>query len=88
MYESIKPPSGNGKLLWHSLGAKTVELIHKNIHVEAVQDNLETLVMDEKLLKEIIESQDPTKIVEIEINIIARIRKHSKNPKFVAGSWL
>lgn len=84
VYESIKPPSGNGKLLWHSLGAKTVELIHKNIHVEAVQDNLETLVMDEKLLKEIIESQDPTKIVEIEINIIARIRKHSRNPKFVA----
>ncbi len=84
VYESVKPPSGNGKLLWHTLGAKTVELIHQNVHVEAVQDNLETLVMDENLLKEIIESQDPTKIKLIEINIIARIRKHSKNPKFIA----
>lgn len=23
VYESVKPPSGNGKLLWHALGAKT-----------------------------------------------------------------
>ena len=26
VYKSVKPPSGNGKLLWHALGAKTVEL--------------------------------------------------------------
>jgi type I restriction enzyme, R subunit len=24
VYESVKPPSGNGKLLWHASGAKTV----------------------------------------------------------------
>ena len=24
VYESVKPPSGNGKLLWHAFGAKTV----------------------------------------------------------------
>ena len=33
VYESVKPPSGNGKLLWHALGAKTVELINQNVHV-------------------------------------------------------
>src|ERR1035437_985562 len=27
VYESLKPPSGNGKLLWHALGAKTIDLI-------------------------------------------------------------
>src|SRR4030095_7919805 len=59
IYESVKPPSGNGKLLWHTLGAKTVELIHQNVHVEAVQDKLDTLVLDENLIKEIIDSQDP-----------------------------
>jgi type I restriction enzyme R subunit len=26
VYESVQPPSGQGKLLWHALGAKTVEL--------------------------------------------------------------
>src|SRR5436190_7100740 len=36
VYESVQPPSGNGKLLWHALGAKTIELIHQNIHVEAI----------------------------------------------------
>ena len=30
----MKPPSGNGRLLWHALGAKTVELINENVHVE------------------------------------------------------
>ena len=24
VYESVKPPSGSGKLLWHALGAKTI----------------------------------------------------------------
>ncbi len=84
VYESIKPPSGNGKLLWHALGAKTIELIHKNVHVEKLVDDLETLVMDEKVLAQIIDAKDPKKIREIEINIIARIRKHLKNPKFIA----
>ena len=46
VYESVKPPSGNGKLLWHALGAKTVELVHENVHLEAVRDDLDTLVMD------------------------------------------
>jgi type I restriction enzyme, R subunit len=40
VYESVKPPSGNGKLLWHALGAKTVELINENVHVESVRDDI------------------------------------------------
>ncbi len=31
VYVSVQPTTGNGKLLWHSLGAKTIELIHENI---------------------------------------------------------
>ena len=42
VYESVKPPSGNGKLLWHALGTKTVELINENVHVESVRDDVET----------------------------------------------
>src|ERR1017187_5100836 len=40
VYESVKPPSGNGKLLWHSLGAKTVELINENVHVASVSSTV------------------------------------------------
>jgi type I restriction enzyme R subunit len=50
VYESVKPPSGYGKLLWYALGAKTIKLIHENIHVEAVRDDLDTLVMDADVL--------------------------------------
>jgi type I restriction enzyme R subunit len=85
VYESVKPPSGNGKLLWHALGAKTVELINQNVHVEAVRDDLDTLVLDSKVLEEIIHDADATKRgKEIEIKLIARLRKHLGNPTFMA----
>jgi hypothetical protein len=45
VHESVKPPSGNGELRWHALGAKTVELINENVHVESVRDDVETLVI-------------------------------------------
>ena len=85
MYESVKPPSGNGKLLWHALGAKTVELINENVHVESVRDDVETLVMDAQVLDEILKDAEPGKKArEIEIKLIARLRKHFGNPKFTA----
>lgn len=85
VYESVKPPSGNGKLLWHALGAKTVELINENIHVESVRDDVETLVMDAQVLEEILKDAEPEKKArEIEIRLIARLRRHLGNPKFTA----
>jgi type I restriction enzyme R subunit len=85
VYESVKPPSGNGKLLWHALGAKTIELIHRNVHLESVRDDLETLVLDPEILNDILKEADPTKRTrEIEIKLIARLRRHAGNPKFVA----
>jgi type I restriction enzyme R subunit len=85
VYESVKPPSGNGKLLWHALGAKTIELVHENVHLETVRDDLETLVMDAEVLEGLLDAKDPDKkSKEIEIKLIARLRKHKDNPKFVA----
>ena len=85
MYESVKPPSGNGKLLWHALGAKTVELINQNVHLESVRDDVETLVLDAQVLEEILADADPAKRGrEIEIRLIARLKKHLGNPQFTA----
>ena len=85
VYESVKPPSGNGKLLWHALGAKTVELINANVHVESVRDDVETLVMDAQVLEEILKDAEPEKKGrEIEIRLIARLRRHLGHPKFTA----
>jgi type I restriction enzyme R subunit len=85
VYESVKPPSGNGKLLWHVLGAKTVDLINENVHVDSVRDDVDTLVLDAQVLEEILNDAEPGKKArEIEIKLIARLRKHLGNPKFTA----
>ncbi len=85
VYESVKPPSGNGKLLWHALGAKTIELINQNVHVESIRDDLDTIVLDAEVLDDILNKADPVKKgKEIEIKLIARLRKHLGNPRFTA----
>ena len=81
VYESLKPPSGNGKLLWHALGAKTIELIHQNVTVQAVRDDLETLVMDADVMNDLLNDPE-TKIIEIEIKITGRLRR-GFGPKFI-----
>ena len=85
VYESVKPPSGNGRLIWHALGAKTVELINQNVHLESVRDDVETLVLDAEVLQEILGDKEPGKRAkEVEIKLVARLRKHLGNPKFTA----
>jgi len=88
VYESVKPPSGNGRLLWHALGAKTVQLISENVHVESVRDDLETLVLDSQVLEQILKDANAADADrrgrEVEIKLIARLRRHAGNPNFVA----
>jgi len=84
VYESVQPPSGQGKLLWHALGAKTVELIHENVHVEVVRDDLDTLVMDADVLEELLTDPDPgKKSKEVELKILRRLRKHGGEKEFI-----
>lgn len=86
VYESLKPPSGNGKLLWHALGPKTIELIHQNVTVQAIRDDIETLVMDAKVIEDLMADPGEKTIVGVEIKISARLRKHLNDPRFVALS--
>lgn len=82
VYQSVQPSSGHGKLIWHSLGAKTIELIHQHVHVDAVRDDLDTLVLDADLLEAVLSTPDPKKAKEIEIKLQRRLRGHSGNLKF------
>ncbi len=85
VYESLKPSTGTGRLLWHRLGAKTVELIHTNVHVDLVRDDLDTLVLDAQLLEAVLGNPDPDKKAkEISIKLAGRLRKHAGNSKFKA----
>jgi len=83
VYESVKPSTGHGKLVWHVLGPKTIDLIHQNVHVDAILDDLETLVLDADLLEAVIGTTDPrTKAKEIDIKVSRRLRKHMGDPRF------
>ncbi len=83
VYESVKPSTGTGKLLWHVLGPKTIDLIHEHVHVDAIRDDLETLVLDADLLEAVLGSPDPDKKAkEIEIKVSRRLRNREHDPRF------
>ncbi len=85
VYESIKPVSGAGSLVWRLLGPKTIEIVHR--HVQTVDigsvDTLESLVLNVEVLTAAISEADAKKkIVEVQELLIPRIRKNFGNPKF------
>ena len=83
VYESVRPSTGTGRLLWHSLGPKTIELIHEHVHVDAVRDDLDTLVLDADLLEAVLGAPDPgKKAKEIEIKVSRWLRKRLHDPRF------
>ena len=85
VYDSVKPSSGSGRLLWHALGAKTIELIHQHVHIDAIRDDLETLVLDADLLEAVLGAPDPDKKAkEIEIKVSRWLRKRLHDPRFKA----
>jgi type I restriction enzyme R subunit len=83
IYISIQPSTGQGGLIWHALGAKTIELIHQNIHVEAVRDDLDEIVLNSELLDAVLNSKNPEhKAKELQIKLADRLRKHMDNPRY------
>ena len=85
VYESVKPTDGRGGLIWATLGAKTIELIHENLVVGELHDDMDILTMDAELIDEFIEKQKDLKktTMKVEINLVAKIRAHSNDPKFI-----
>lgn len=85
VYESVKPTDGRGGLIWASLGAKTIELVHQNVTVGETDEDMDILAMDADLIDEFLEKQKDVKKAtkKVEINLVARILKHSDDPKFI-----
>ncbi len=84
VYDSIRPVDRRGALIWAALGAKTMELIHENIDVGDVHTDNDILTLDAELIDQFIQKQPDVKKAakKIEIDLIAKIRKYSKDPKF------
>ncbi len=84
VYESVKPTDNRGALVWAALGAKTLELVHQNIEIGAVHDDMDILTLDASLIDEFIEKQKDIKktTMKVEIDLVAKIQKHSDDSKF------
>lgn len=84
VYESVKPTDNRGALVWAALGAKTLELVHQNIEIGVVHDDMDILTLDAALIDEFIEKQKDLKktTMKVEIDLVAKIQKHSDDPKF------
>ncbi len=85
VYESVKPTDGRGGLIWAALGVKTMEIVHENLTVGETKDDMDIIAMDPDLIDNFIEKhKDINKVTKhIEINLVAKIRKYSNDPKFI-----
>ena len=82
VYQSVKPSSGNGKLIWHALGGKTLKLVHENVIVHTIRDDLETLIMDASILEHISESEAKGKAKKLAVKIEWKLHIHVDDPRF------
>ncbi|MEU7797765.1 type I restriction endonuclease subunit R [Micromonospora arborensis] len=84
VYESVRPSDIAGRLVWHNLGAKTLELINEHVTVEVPRSDLDMIVLDAQVIEDLMTGRrkdvDP---VEVEKWITARIAKHIGNPVFI-----
>jgi type I restriction enzyme R subunit len=77
VYQSVQPSIDNiGKLLWHSLGAQTTKLIHENIHVKGIVDDMVEFVLDAEVVDDIFNNPNPKKIKNLEEELNKRFNKH------------
>ena len=87
VYQSVQPGVDNtGKMLWFALGAKTTKLIHDNIHVQGLKDDLEEFVMDADVIENLFINPDPKKIKVLEKELIKRFQNRELHPEYKALS--
>lgn len=83
VYQSVRPVSG-GNLIWTLLGAKTIEIIHRNIDTIDIGTVLEDLIVDADVIDSVMndEKKMQKKIVEVEKMLKLRLGEHKGDPNF------
>lgn len=83
VYESVRPSDITGRLIWHALGAKTIDLINEHVQVE-LPEGAETIVLDAQTIEDLMLGKRTDIAPEdIEKQITARIARHLNNPIFI-----
>lgn len=85
VYESVKPVNGSGGLVWSALGAKTMEIVNRNMDVEQIHDCEEILTLDPAVIGAFIEKHKSAEKAarKVEFDLASKIRRHSGDPKFI-----
>ncbi|MBO2465047.1 type I restriction endonuclease subunit R [Actinomadura violacea] len=83
VYQSVKPRDTTGRRVWRRLGAQTRALIDQHLHVDAIRDDLETLVLD-AAVAEAMEGAPEQHIDRVQASIGARLRLRAGNPRFAS----
>lgn len=76
VYESVKPTDNRGGLIWATLGHKTMELVHANLDVGEVHDDMDILHMDAELIDDFIEKQKDIKKTTMRVEIYATLSQN------------
>ena len=73
-----------GSLIWTLLGAKTIEIIHRNIDTIDIGTPLEDLVVDADIIDSVLQDEKSRqkKIIEIEKILRLRLGTHKGEPNY------
>ena len=84
VYQSVRPVSSSGALIWTLLGAKTIEIIHQNIDTINIGQPLEELVVDADVIDSVLEDEKKRnkKIIEVEKMLRLRLGEHKGDPGY------
>ncbi|AFV84413.1 type I restriction endonuclease subunit R [Alteromonas mediterranea] len=82
IYESVRPVSQTGALVWAALGPETIKIIHENTDIKRIRDDIDELIMDEHAIFTLTEKEQEQRAKRLEIDLMGRLRG-SGEPKFV-----
>lgn len=86
VYESVRPVTGKGNLIWTILGPKTIELIHENVTSIDIGESVEDLVVDSRILDACMNDVRKRDRTIIEIQKMLKLRlgnsKHKGSKEF------
>ena len=77
VYESLRPSDGSGALVWAELGAKTLELVHRNIDVGEIHDDEEILTLGGNF-----DGESKSESQKIEADFTVRINAHRNDSMY------
>lgn len=82
IYESVRPASNTGSLLWSVLGPDVIKMIHENTDVSRIREDISSLTMDENAIFTLTEKEQERRARQLEISLLGRLRGHG-DPRFV-----